>query len=72
MYSWDKILHTILEVNGMHILNREGDISQDPKIANTILDRVLHYASVINIVGDSHCLKNHFQSEEKSKVDMLK
>lgn len=49
-----------------------GDIFQDPKIANAILDRVIHHASVINIVGDSYRLKNHFQSEEKSKVNILK
>lgn len=49
-----------------------SDIFQDPKIANAILDRVLHHASVINIVGDSYRLKNHFLTDEKSKVDMLK
>ncbi len=49
-----------------------GEVFQDPKIANAILDRVLHHASVINIVGDSYRLKNHFPSEERSKVDILK
>ncbi len=45
-----------------------GEIFQDPKIANAILDRVLHHASVINIVGDSYRLKNHIQKEDKSEV----
>lgn len=45
-----------------------GEIFQDPKIANAILDRVLHHASVINIVGDSYRLKNHIQKDDKSKV----
>ncbi len=49
-----------------------GEIFQDPKIANAILDRVLHHATVINVVGDSYRLKNHFTSEERSKVDILK
>lgn len=49
-----------------------GEIFQDPKIANAILDRVLHHATVINIVGDSYRLKSHFNLEEKSKVDILK
>jgi len=56
----------------MRLLNLGGEIFQDPKIANAILDRVLHHATVINIVGDSYRLKNHFTSEERSKVDILK
>ncbi|MBU5593844.1 IS21-like element helper ATPase IstB [Amphibacillus sp. MSJ-3] len=43
-----------------------GDIFQDPKIANAILDRILHHATVINIVGDSYRLKDHIQKEHKS------
>src|SRR5690625_4944374 len=31
-----------------------GEIFQEPKIANAILDRVLHHATVVNIVGDSY------------------
>lgn len=42
-----------------------GDIFQDPKIANAILDRVLHHATVVNIVGDSYRIKNHVQNENK-------
>jgi len=56
----------------MRLLNLGGEIFQDPKIANAILDRVLHHATVINIVGDSYRLKNRFTSEERSKVDILK
>lgn len=39
-------------------------IFQDPKIANAIVDRVLHHAKVINIVGDSYRLKHHFEEQE--------
>ncbi|MBW8352165.1 IS21-like element helper ATPase IstB [Bacillus sp. IITD106] len=42
-----------------------GDIFQDPKIANAILDRVLHHATVVNIIGDSYRLKNHFDKENE-------
>ncbi|MFD2133774.1 IS21-like element helper ATPase IstB [Pseudogracilibacillus auburnensis] len=45
-----------------------GEIFQDPKIANAILDRVLHHASVVNIVGDSYRLKNHIQKDDKAEV----
>lgn len=45
-----------------------GEIFQNPKIANAILDRVLHHASVVNIVGDSYRLKNHIQKDDKSDV----
>ena len=43
-----------------------GEIFQDPKLANAILDRILHHATVVNIVGDSYRLKNHIQTEKKS------
>ena len=45
-----------------------GEIFQDLKIANAILDRVLHHALVINIVGDSYRLKDHIQKDGKSEV----
>ena len=45
-----------------------GEIFQDPKIANAILDRILHHATVVNIVGDSFRLKNHFKPEETKSV----
>src|SRR5690625_2181569 len=45
-----------------------AEIFQDPKIANAILDRILHHASVINIIGDSYRLKNHIQKDDKSEV----
>lgn len=43
-----------------------GDIFQDPKLANAILDRILHHATVVNIIGDSYRLKDHIQTEKKS------
>lgn len=49
-----------------------GEIFQDPKIANAILDRVLHHASVVNIVGDSYRLKNHIQKDNKSEAEPSK
>ena len=41
-----------------------GDIFQDTKIANAILDRVLHHATVVNITGSSYRLKDHLIKEE--------
>jgi len=40
------------------------DIFQDTKVANAILDRVLHHATVVNVVGDSYRLKDHIKKEE--------
>src|SRR5699024_4223042 len=40
-----------------------GEIFQDPKIANDILDKVLHHASVVNIVGASYRLKMLIQND---------
>jgi len=42
-----------------------GDIFQDTKIANAILDRVLHHATVVNITGPSYRLKDHMIKENK-------
>ncbi|KOY83403.1 IS21-like element helper ATPase IstB [Lysinibacillus macroides] len=36
----------------------------EPKLANAILDRILHHASVVTIVGDSYRLKNHLATNE--------
>lgn len=41
-----------------------GEIFQDPKIANAILDRILHHATVVNIVGESYRLKDHIKREK--------
>jgi len=41
-----------------------SEIFQDPKIANAILDRILHHATVVSIVGDSYRLKDHIKSEK--------
>jgi len=43
-----------------------GEIFQDPKLANAILDRILHHASVVNIIGKSYRKKDHIQTEKKS------
>ena len=45
-----------------------GEIFQDPKIANAILDRILHHATVVNIIGDSYRLKNHFKLDDAESV----
>jgi len=39
-------------------------IFQEAKLANAILDRILHHATVITIVGDSYRLKDHLASED--------
>lgn len=49
-----------------------GEIFQDTKIANAILDRVLHHATVISITGDSYRLKNHLQREKPPLKDQHK
>lgn len=41
-----------------------GEIFQDPKIANAILDRILHHATVVTIKGDSYRIKDHIQREK--------
>ena len=37
------------------------EIFQDHKIANAILDGVLHHATVVSIVGQSYRIKDKFQ-----------
>ncbi len=39
------------------------EIFQDSKLANAILDRVLHHATVVSIVGESYRIKNHLAKE---------
>lgn len=41
------------------------EIFQEPKLANAILDRILHHATVVTIVGDSYRLKNHLVKENE-------
>lgn len=60
---------TILTTNAS--FNTWSDIFQDPKIANAILDRVLHHATVVNIIGDSYRLKDHFNKETAKQRDNL-
>ncbi|MCI0184211.1 Insertion sequence IS5376 putative ATP-binding protein [Acidibacillus sp. S0AB] len=38
----------------------------EPKLANAILDRILHHATVVTIVGDSYRLKNHLAKDDDS------
>lgn len=44
-----------------------GEVFQDSKLANAILDRILHHAIVINIVGDSYRIKNHLEREKENE-----
>ena len=39
------------------------EVFQEPKLANAILDRILHHATVVTIVGNSYRLKNHLAPE---------
>ncbi|ANN35536.1 transposase (plasmid) [Bacillus thuringiensis serovar coreanensis] len=39
------------------------EIFQDPKIANAILDRILHHATIVSIAGQSYRSKDHFSKE---------
>lgn len=45
--------------------NAWDGIFQDSKLANAILDRVLHHATVVTIVGDSYRLKNHLTRDDE-------
>ncbi|WP_117149376.1 IS21-like element helper ATPase IstB [Paraliobacillus zengyii] len=53
---------TILRTN---IGFKEWDgVFQDTKLANAILDRVLHHAEVVNIVGPSYRIKDHLKQDD--------
>ena len=41
------------------------EVFQEPKLANAILDRILHHATVVTIVGNSYRLKNHLAPEDE-------
>ncbi|PGL69334.1 IS21-like element helper ATPase IstB [Bacillus sp. AFS055030] len=41
------------------------EIFQDTKLANAILDRVLHHATVVTIVGESYRIKQHISKENE-------
>ncbi|WAA12875.1 IS21-like element helper ATPase IstB [Fervidibacillus halotolerans] len=45
-----------------------GEIFQDLKLANAVLDRILHHATVVNITGDSYRLKDHFNKKENQPL----
>lgn len=40
--------------------NLWNEVFEDPKIANAILDRILHHSNVVKITGKSYRLKDHF------------
>lgn len=40
-------------------------VFQETKLANAILDRVLHHATVVNIVGPSYRTKHHIKKEKE-------
>ncbi|MEK1693762.1 IS21-like element helper ATPase IstB [Staphylococcus aureus] len=44
--------------------NLWNEIFDDPKIANAILDRILHHSSVVKITGKSYRLKDHSPKKE--------
>lgn len=41
------------------------EVFQEPKLANAILDRILHHATVVTIMGDSYRLKDHLTKESE-------
>lgn len=41
------------------------EVFQEPKLANAILDRILHHAKVVTMVGNSYRLKDHFPQENE-------
>ncbi|WP_442604135.1 IS21-like element helper ATPase IstB [Paenibacillus sp. KN14-4R] len=41
------------------------EVFREPKLANAILDRILHHATVVTIVGESYRLKDHFTQDDK-------
>lgn len=41
------------------------EIFQEPKLANAILDRILHHATVVPMIGDSYRLKDHLAKENE-------
>lgn len=40
------------------------EVFREPKLANAILDRILHHATVVTIVGESYLLKNHLAKDD--------
>lgn len=41
------------------------EVFQEPKLANAILDRILHHATVVPIVGDSYRIKDYLDKESE-------
>jgi len=49
----------------MLTLGPGDEVFQDTKLANTILDRILHHATVVMIISDSYRLKAHLTKEDQ-------
>lgn len=43
--------------------NLWNEVFEDPKLANAILDRILHHSNVVKIMSKSYRLKDHFSKE---------
>ncbi len=41
------------------------EVFREPKLANAILDRILHHATVVTIVGESYRLKKHLAQDDE-------
>lgn len=41
------------------------EVFLEPKLANAILDRILHHATVVPMIGDSYRLKDHLAKENE-------
>ncbi|MGG0741622.1 ATP-binding protein, partial [Niallia taxi] len=41
------------------------EVFLEPKLANAILDRILHHAKVVTMVGNSYRLMDHLAQENK-------
>jgi len=39
------------------------EVFQHSKLANAIRDRLLHHATVVNIIGDSYRIKDHLERD---------
>lgn len=41
------------------------EVFQEPKLANAILDRELHHATVVTVVGSSYRMRDHLAKENE-------
>lgn len=47
------------------LIDMRYEVFQDTKIANAILNRVLHHVTVVSIIEKSYRIKDHFNKENK-------